>query len=215
MAAYTTLQGHFWIFFFSLLCAFFLVPPLSLFRIRPHPRLHIFQAFPPSLLFLILHNIFFPSLNLSMDHATKGFKKPSVRLACSYLFDWTLCIVLIALFLMLDNLTPFKRQFSVEDSSLMYPYKEKETIPTWALIVIAVVFPAVVMAVVSLFIRRSSYDFHNGFLGLLLSVSLTVVITQVVKVIRDHQGLIEQLSVQKKYEKKGRGMDEGTNKSIS
>lgn len=117
-----------------------------------------------------------------MDRATKGFKKPAVRLAFSYLFDWILCVVLIALFLMLDNLTPFKRQFSVEDRSLMYPYKEKETIPTWALIVIAVVFPAVLMAVVSLFIRRSSYDFHNGFLGLLLSVSLTIVVTQVVKV---------------------------------
>ncbi|KAF9126493.1 hypothetical protein BGW39_006587 [Mortierella sp. 14UC] len=38
------------------------------------------------------------------------------------------------------------------------------------------------MAVVSRAIRRSSYDFHNGFLGLLLSVSLTIVVTQVVKV---------------------------------
>ncbi|KAF9137612.1 hypothetical protein BGX30_010045 [Mortierella sp. GBA39] len=117
-----------------------------------------------------------------MDRAIKRFKKPVVRLVCSYLFDWILCVVLITFFLMLDNVTPFKRQFSVEDSSLMYPYKEKETIPTWALIVIAVVFPAVLMAVVSLFIRRSSYDFHNGILGLLLSVSLTIVVTQVVKV---------------------------------
>ncbi|KAG0377747.1 hypothetical protein BGX24_005516 [Mortierella sp. AD032] len=112
-----------------------------------------------------------------MNYATKGFKKPAVRLACSYIFDWILCIVLIALFLMLDNLTPFKRQFSVEDTSVIM-----ETIPTWALIVIAVVFPAVLMAVISLAIRRSSYDFHNGFLGLLLSVSLTIVVTQVVKV---------------------------------
>ncbi|KAG0311915.1 hypothetical protein BGZ97_011560 [Linnemannia gamsii] len=117
-----------------------------------------------------------------MDRATKGFKRPAVRMACSYLFDWMLCIALIALFLLLDNVTPFKRQFSVEDRSLMYPYKEKEIIPTWALIVIAVVFPAVLMAAVSLFIRRSSYDLHNGILGLLLSVSLTIVVTQVVKV---------------------------------
>ena len=56
-----------------------------------------------------------------MDRASKGFKKPAIRLVCSYLFGWVLCVVLIALFLMLDNLTPFKRQFSVGDSSLMFP----------------------------------------------------------------------------------------------
>ncbi|KAF9100592.1 hypothetical protein BGX29_006465 [Mortierella sp. GBA35] len=117
-----------------------------------------------------------------MDRTTKRLNRPAVRLTCSYLFDWVLCIVLIALFLALDKLMPFKRQFSVEDVSLMYPYKEKETIPTWALIVIAVVFPAVLMAVVSFAIRRSSYDFHSGFLGLLLSVSLSIVVTQVLKV---------------------------------
>ncbi|KAF9923702.1 hypothetical protein FBU30_006233 [Linnemannia zychae] len=116
-----------------------------------------------------------------MDRAKK-LNKPGVRLAFSYLFDWVLCIVLIALFLMLDNLTPFKRQFSVEDTSLMYPYKEKETIPTWALVVISIIFPAVMMAIISLAIRRSIYDFHNGILGLLLSASLTIAVTQVVKV---------------------------------
>ncbi|KAF9400525.1 hypothetical protein BGX21_004114 [Mortierella sp. AD011] len=64
----------------------------------------------------------------------------------------------------------------------MFPYAEKETIPTWALALIAVVFPVVVIAVVGLGVRRSPYDFHNGILGLLVSVLLTTIFTQVIKV---------------------------------
>ena len=66
-------------------------------------------------------------------------------------------------------------------------------------------FPAVLMAVVSLFIRRSSYDFHNDFLGLLLSVSLTIVVMQVVKVI--HDAIRDQLNIGSEKEKGKGNMD--------
>lgn len=65
----------------------------------------------------------------------------------------------------------------------MYPLDQKETVPIWALVLIMAVFPAVLMLVVSIGIRRSPYDFHNGLLGLLLSVLLTTIFTQVMKVI--------------------------------
>lgn len=61
------------------------------------------------------------------------------------------------------------------------------------------------MAVVSLFIRRSSYDFHNDFLGLLLSVSLTIVVMQVVKVI--HDAIRDQLNIGSEKEKGKGNMD--------
>lgn len=101
---------------------------------------------------------------------------------CSYLFDWIFCIVLLVLFFLLDRLQPFHRQFSVENTAIMFPYKEKDTIPTWALAVIAVVFPVVVIALVGLGVRRSPFDFHVGILGLLVSVLLTTMFTQVIKV---------------------------------
>ncbi|KAF9204033.1 hypothetical protein BGZ49_005772 [Haplosporangium sp. Z 27] len=112
----------------------------------------------------------------------KRFRDPSTRLFCSYLFDWVFCIILIAVFFLLDRAEPFHRQFSVENTAIMFPYDEHETIPTWALVVIAVIFPVVVIAVVSLGLRRSPYDFHNGLLGLLVSVLLTTIFTQVIKV---------------------------------
>ncbi|KAF9429073.1 hypothetical protein BGZ76_001860 [Entomortierella beljakovae] len=64
----------------------------------------------------------------------------------------------------------------------MFPYSAKETIPVWGLGVLAVGFPFVIIAAVGLGIRRSPYDFHNGVLGLLVSVLLTTIFTQVVKV---------------------------------
>ncbi|KAI1306107.1 hypothetical protein EDD11_004851 [Mortierella claussenii] len=64
----------------------------------------------------------------------------------------------------------------------MFPHQGSDTIPVWALVLIAVVFPVIMIAVVGLAIRRSPYDFHNGILGLLLSVLLTTIFTQVIKV---------------------------------
>ncbi|KAG0299273.1 hypothetical protein BGZ98_010188 [Dissophora globulifera] len=112
----------------------------------------------------------------------RRLRSPTFRLVCSYLFDWVLCIVLILLFFLLDRVEPFHRQFSVENPAIMFPYSAKDTIPIWALVVIAVVFPVVVILVVGLGVRRSPYDFHNGILGLLVSVMLTTAFTQVIKV---------------------------------
>lgn len=64
----------------------------------------------------------------------------------------------------------------------MFPMKAKDTIPIWALVLIAVIFPVLTIALVALGVRRSPYDFHNGILGLLLSILLTTIFTQVIKV---------------------------------
>ncbi|KAG0310515.1 hypothetical protein BG000_007017, partial [Podila horticola] len=63
----------------------------------------------------------------------------------------------------------------------MYSYRLQDSVPTWALVVISVVVPVVLILLVGLGIRRSPYDVHNGVLGLLVSVLLTTMITQVIK----------------------------------
>ncbi|KAF9963772.1 hypothetical protein BGZ70_007187 [Mortierella alpina] len=107
-------------------------------------------------------------------------KNPSVRLVCSYLFDWALCLALLALFFLLDRFEPIHREFSVENTAIMYQYKE-DKIPTWSLVLIAFALPVVVIALVGLGVRRSPYDVHNGILGLLVSLLLTTMFTQVIK----------------------------------
>jgi diacylglycerol diphosphate phosphatase/phosphatidate phosphatase len=107
---------------------------------------------------------------------------PTFRLVCSYLFDWAFCLLLLLLFFLLDNVEPFHREFSVENRAIMFPYTQNETIPVWALGLVVVAFPVVVIIAVGLGIRRSPYDVHNGILGLLVSVLLTTIFTQVIKV---------------------------------
>lgn len=48
--------------------------------------------------------------------------------------------------------------------------------------VIAVVAPFVIIAVVAIFMYRSPIDLHNGTLGLLVSVSFTLMLTEIIKV---------------------------------
>ncbi|KAF9943348.1 hypothetical protein BGZ67_000027 [Mortierella alpina] len=108
-------------------------------------------------------------------------RNPSVRLICSYLFDWALCLVLLVLFFFLDRFEPIHREFSVENTAIMYQYKEKDKVPTWSLVLIAFALPVVVISLVGLGVRRSPYDVHNGILGLLVSLLLTTMFTQVIK----------------------------------
>ncbi|GJJ75595.1 diacylglycerol diphosphate phosphatase / phosphatidate phosphatase [Entomortierella parvispora] len=112
----------------------------------------------------------------------QALRNPTTRLYASYAFDWIFCVIILILFFLLDRAEPFHRQFSVENTAIMFPMKAKDTIPVWALVLIAVVFPVLMIAVVAVGVRRSIYDFHNGILGLLLSILLTTIFTQVMKV---------------------------------
>lgn len=109
-------------------------------------------------------------------------QKPSTWVYCSYVFDWIFCVILLILFFLLDRVEPFHREFSVENRAIMFPYEDKETIKIWALVLIAVVFPVVMILSVGLGVRRSPYDFHSGILGLMVSILITTIFTQVIKV---------------------------------
>ncbi|KAI9009943.1 phosphatidic acid phosphatase type 2/haloperoxidase [Phycomyces nitens] len=103
------------------------------------------------------------------------------RIFLSYLKDWLLVFIMILLFFSLDKIHPFHREFSVKDTRLMFTSKP-ETVPVWLLIVVAILAPMVFIALVSLAIKRSGNDFHNGFLGLCLSLSMTIMVTEVIKI---------------------------------
>ncbi|THH33934.1 hypothetical protein EUX98_g264 [Antrodiella citrinella] len=90
-------------------------------------------------------------------------------------------LFLSALFGALNNIPGYKREFSLEDTSLRHPYAVHERVPDWALYVIAVASPAILQGCVNLLTVRAWWDLHNGLLGLLLGLSLTGSITQIVK----------------------------------
>ncbi|KAG0243358.1 hypothetical protein BGW41_002246 [Actinomortierella wolfii] len=100
----------------------------------------------------------------------------------SYWKDWVLVIVVIAVFLYIDRLEPFHRQFSVHDVTIQHPFAKKERVPIWLCGVLAGLLPAIIMAAIGIFYRRSYNDAHNSLLGILLAQALVLMITDSVKI---------------------------------
>ncbi|KAG1451232.1 hypothetical protein G6F46_010300 [Rhizopus delemar] len=104
------------------------------------------------------------------------------RLFVSYSMDWLLVIVMTIIFFSIDTLPPFHREFSIHDTTLMHYYTENQMVPIWLLTVIALVVPMVIIGVISLYFRSSWVDFHSGLLGLGLALSMTIMMTDVIKI---------------------------------
>jgi diacylglycerol diphosphate phosphatase/phosphatidate phosphatase len=66
-------------------------------------------------------------------HFNDSLKK---RLFLSYGKDWLLVFIMIIIFFAIDLITPFHREFSINDASLMHKYKVDESVPVWLLLVI-------------------------------------------------------------------------------
>jgi len=112
----------------------------------------------------------------------KTDKERRLKLIKSYAPDWILTIVLAAVFFSLDSVHGFRREFSVNDESIRFPYALHERVPPVALYFIAVVSPLVIQLVVNLLTVRSSWDYHCSALGLILGLVITGAITQFSKI---------------------------------
>lgn len=72
---------------------------------------------------------------LGIMFSSMRFKARTRSLFLSYVKDWGLVIVILAVFSYVDTLEPFHRQFSVQDMSIQHPFAKKETVPVWMALV--------------------------------------------------------------------------------
>ncbi|KAM0919566.1 hypothetical protein ACQ4PT_008123 [Festuca glaucescens] len=102
------------------------------------------------------------------------------KVARLHLVDWIVLVLLAAIAGVLNIIEPFHR-FVGKDmmDTLLYPLKDN-TVPIWAVGVIALVAPVLIFVGIYLK-RRNSYDLHHAILGLLFSVLITGVITEAIK----------------------------------
>lgn len=109
---------------------------------------------------------------------------PSLRRFLTlYASDWIVTCSLGLLFYVVGHhISGFKRHFSLEDTSLRYPYAVYQRVGTHSLHFISAVVPFVAQVIINLITVRSWIDFHHSTLGLLLSYTITGSITQIVKV---------------------------------
>ncbi|KLO13504.1 PAP2-domain-containing protein [Schizopora paradoxa] len=105
-----------------------------------------------------------------------------ISLLMSYAPDWVLTIALAAVFFSLDKIDGFKREFSIDDPSLRFPFAEKERVPPLALYLLALAAPLILQPIINLLTVRSFWDFHVGSLGVILSLTLAGAVTQIMKI---------------------------------
>uniref|UniRef100_A0A0E0LU62 Phosphatidic acid phosphatase type 2/haloperoxidase domain-containing protein n=1 Tax=Oryza punctata TaxID=4537 RepID=A0A0E0LU62_ORYPU len=97
-----------------------------------------------------------------------------------HMYDWIILLFLAIVDGVLNIIEPFHR-FVGRDmmTDLRYPLKGN-TIPFWAVPLIAIVLPWVVFGGIY-FKKKNVYDLHHGILGILYSVLITAVITDAIK----------------------------------
>jgi len=93
--------------------------------------------------------------------------------------------VIVALFIFSSvlNLTvvPYERYLPEKDPSVTYPVRDS-IIPNWLLMVISMLLPVAVFLIIQIY-WKSRHDFHHACLGLFTSISMTYLITTVVKLL--------------------------------
>jgi len=103
------------------------------------------------------------------------------RVMSFYLADWLVTIVLWITFYLIDDAHGFWREFDLNDPSIQHSYTVHETVPVWALALMALAC-AVLIALCAGLYTRSWWDLHNGLLGLVLSLALTTAVTDAIKI---------------------------------
>lgn len=53
------------------------------------------------------------------------------RAFLSYLPDWILVIIMAVAFFLIDKIPPFRRDFSLRDTTIGYPHKPEDSVPIW------------------------------------------------------------------------------------
>ncbi|PVH38269.1 hypothetical protein PAHAL_5G215500 [Panicum hallii] len=103
------------------------------------------------------------------------------RVARSHAWDWVALLLLVAVDALLNVVEPFHRFVGAGMmADLGYPMKAN-TVPVWAVPVIAVIAPVVIF-IVFYIRRRNVYDLHHAILaGILFAVLITGVLTDAIK----------------------------------
>jgi diacylglycerol diphosphate phosphatase/phosphatidate phosphatase len=88
--------------------------------------------------------------------------------AALLLVDWLTCISLFALIKIFDLLVPpFKREFSLADTTIQYTFTQKEMVPNWLLWVLGLVLPAAVILISYLKVKNLE-KVHLGLIGIFI-----------------------------------------------
>ncbi|KAH7026546.1 PAP2 superfamily-domain-containing protein [Microdochium trichocladiopsis] len=129
--------------------------------------------------------------------ASRSSNKITVIQILSYVFDWIILVAVGVVGLILGDVTPNKRPFSLQDPNISFPFTQKETVNSFWLMMCNSVFPVIIILIVALIFvpgstvpegtpkklvwKRKLWELHTGWLGLALSLICAWIITQGMK----------------------------------
>ncbi|KAK9721777.1 hypothetical protein K7432_003176 [Basidiobolus ranarum] len=102
-------------------------------------------------------------------------------LLSTYVWDWVIVSVLTIGFFWIDQMVPFEKEFSLTDKSISYPFQSHERLSIGMDMMLSIFLPALLIIGISYLSKQSALDYHNGLLGLFLAVSLSFLITGILK----------------------------------
>ena len=104
------------------------------------------------------------------------------KILASLLLDYALCGGCCLISFAIERIPPNQRVGFFGDLSISYPFRNSSTIPGWALPLVAFAVPSLFVLLIGGF-RKRNLRYHTvAILGLLLGVSLTYLITSILKV---------------------------------
>jgi len=121
----------------------------------------------------------------------------SKRLVASYIIDWILILGAFAVGGGLSKVNGNRHAFSLDDPSISYPYRLKDTVSFGVLLIVSIVAPVVIIGAISLIFvpgptaardtppsliwRRKFWECHTGWMGLGVALAGTFMVTEGLK----------------------------------
>lgn len=138
-----------------------------------------------------------PDVDSPRPMPNREHRKVSWVLTASYISDWICLIAAGVVGVILGDVTPNKRPFSLEDPNISFPFTEHETVTSATLLICNAGIPVAVILIVTLIFvpgptvpkgtpksliwKRKLWELHVGWLGLALSLMGAWFITQGMK----------------------------------
>jgi len=104
------------------------------------------------------------------------------KIQLSFIMDWFFIFLVVLVSIPINIISPFERQFRLDDDTISHPYKKEETFSVPYLIIVTVGFPTLVMTIYHIVYRDFKYGFHQSLMGFFVSVVLSSFVTSIIKV---------------------------------
>lgn len=98
----------------------------------------------------------------------------------TFIVDWIVLLVIIALMGITSKIPPFERQFKLDDITISHPHKG-DTVKMSYLIAFGLISSFAVITGFQYFKKDLKYNYHQALMGTLLAMSFTTLISHFVK----------------------------------